>query len=120
MIIAQISDMHVKPRGAKAFGTVDTNAFLAAAVRQINAAAPRPDVVLATGDLVDKGTAEEYAALAELLQPLIPPLYVIPGRSEARRVGKEWSVSVDLGGRRIIKKKKINKINKQQTNKTTK
>src|SRR3546814_14801142 len=90
MIIAQISDMHVKPRGAKAFGTVDTNAFLAAAVRQINAAAPRPAVVLATGDLVDKGTAEEYASLAELLQPLIPPPYVIPGnhRSEERRLGK--------------------------------
>src|SRR3546814_8226505 len=26
-------------------------------------------------------------------------------RSEERRVGKEWSVRVDLGGRRIIKKK---------------
>src|SRR3546814_7666051 len=28
------------------------------------------------------------------------------GRSEERRVGKEWSVRVDLGGRRIIKQKK--------------
>src|SRR3546814_14681178 len=28
-------------------------------------------------------------------------------RSEERRVGKEWSVRVDLGGRRIIKKKTI-------------
>src|SRR3546814_19774743 len=27
-------------------------------------------------------------------------------RSEERRVGKEWSVRVDLGGRRIINKKK--------------
>src|SRR3546814_13426682 len=27
-------------------------------------------------------------------------------RSEERRVGKEWSVRVDLGGGRIIKKKK--------------
>src|SRR3546814_16409826 len=40
------------------------------------------------------------------------------GRSEERRVGKELSVRVDLGGRRIIKKKKKNinltthKINK--------
>src|SRR3546814_13620750 len=37
-------------------------------------------------------------------------------RSEERRVGKECSVSVDLGGRRIIKKqnseKKVNKNNK--------
>src|SRR3546814_13094771 len=31
-----------------------------------------------------------------------------PGRSEERRVGKSVSVRVDLGGRRIIKKKNIN------------
>src|SRR3546814_13955422 len=30
-------------------------------------------------------------------------------RSEERRVGKEWSVRVDLGGRRLIKKKKKSK-----------
>src|SRR3546814_17171898 len=30
-------------------------------------------------------------------------------RSEERRVGKEWAVRVDLGGRRIIKKKKKKK-----------
>src|SRR3546814_19173850 len=30
-------------------------------------------------------------------------------RSEARRVGKEWSVRVDLGGRRIFKKKQKKK-----------
>src|SRR3546814_21154875 len=35
-------------------------------------------------------------------------------RSEERRVGKEWSVRVDLGGRRIIKKKK-DKIKKHQS-----
>src|SRR3546814_2346855 len=35
-------------------------------------------------------------------------------RSEERRVGKSVSVRVDLGGRRIIKKKKITK-NTQQT-----
>src|SRR3546814_11555608 len=33
-------------------------------------------------------------------------------RSEERRVGKEWSVRVDLGGRRIIKKKKKNTNNR--------
>src|SRR3546814_13343145 len=30
---------------------------------------------------------------------------VAPDRSEERRVGQEWSVRVDLGGRRTIKKK---------------
>src|SRR3546814_17409853 len=37
-------------------------------------------------------------------------------RSEERRVGKECAVRVDLGGRRIIKKKlKIRPVERQQT-----
>src|SRR3546814_15013353 len=44
-----------------------------------------------------------------------PPVRSFTVRSEARRVGKEVSVRVDLGGRRIIKQKK-NKQNKQYSN----
>src|SRR3546814_19881309 len=40
-----------------------------------------------------------------------PPFF----RSEERRVGKEWSVRVDLGGRRIITKK--TRIHIQHTHK---
>src|SRR3546814_16892759 len=39
------------------------------------------------------------------------------GRSEERRVGKELSVRVDLGGRRIIKKKTNNSNEKRTQNK---
>src|SRR3546814_19100089 len=35
-----------------------------------------------------------------------------PGRSEERRVGTELSVRVDLGGRRIIKKKRTTNIDR--------
>src|SRR3546814_15472281 len=38
-------------------------------------------------------------------------------RSEERRVGKEGVVRVDLGGRRIIKKKKETKREREQTEK---
>ena len=37
MIIAQITDFHVRPRGKLAYGVVDTNAMLAAAVATIEA-----------------------------------------------------------------------------------
>src|SRR3546814_16013735 len=37
-------------------------------------------------------------------------------RSEERRVGKEWSVRVDLGGRRIIKKKKKKIVKRDSLN----
>src|SRR3546814_16961638 len=42
-------------------------------------------------------------------------------RSEERRVGKEWSVRVDLGGRRIIKKKKkkVTQYNNDQIKNTS-
>src|SRR3546814_12698900 len=39
----------------------------------------------------------------------------VAARSEERRVGKELSVRVDLGGRRIIKKKKQQLISKAKT-----
>ena len=62
MLIAQLSDLHVRPEGVLYQGVVDSNAMLAAAVKHVNALPTRPDLVLLTGDLVDKGTPEEYAA----------------------------------------------------------
>src|SRR6056300_477345 len=41
-------------------------------------------------------------------------MMVIKNRSEERRVGKDVKISVDLGGRRIIKKKKTTKTTEQQ------
>ena len=43
---------------------------------------PRPDVVLATGDLTDHGTAEEYALLREILGALEVPLFLVPGNHD--------------------------------------
>jgi 3',5'-cyclic AMP phosphodiesterase CpdA len=61
VLIAQISDTHIKPEGSLAYGRVDTSAFLARAVDHILHLDPRPDVVLGTGDLVDGGLLVEYA-----------------------------------------------------------
>ena len=84
MIIAQISDMHIKPEGRLAYRRVDTTPFLVRAVQHLVMMEPRPDVVLATGDLVDAGLPEEYARLRALLAPLTMPVYLIPGNHDDR------------------------------------
>ncbi|NER78200.1 MAG: phosphodiesterase [Leptolyngbya sp. SIO1D8] len=84
MIIAQISDLHVQPAGQKAYGIVDTNEFLRAAVEQLNRLKPQPDVVIATGDLVDESTEAEYWMLQEILEPLQAPLYFVMGNHDDR------------------------------------
>jgi 3',5'-cyclic AMP phosphodiesterase CpdA len=84
VLIAQITDTHIKPEGTLAYGLVDTGAFLARAVDHILHLDPRPDAVLATGDLVDAGSDNEYARLRHLLSPLPMPVYLIPGNHDDR------------------------------------
>ncbi|HKU95787.1 MAG TPA: phosphodiesterase, partial [Vineibacter sp.] len=84
MLIAQISDTHIKPEGQIAYGRVDTAVFLAKAVAHLNALQPRPDMILVTGDLVDAGAPVEYTRLRTLLAPLEMPFYLIPGNHDAR------------------------------------
>ena len=71
MMIAQITDLHVRPRGKVAYERVDTNAMLEAAVAAIEALPRKPDLVIATGDLTDCGLAAEYEVLREILEPLV-------------------------------------------------
>jgi len=85
MIIAQITDTHVLAEGGKVAGLVDTNAQLEAAVRHVNGLSTPPDRVLVTGDLVEDGTPEAYAALRARLSALRVPFHVIPGNHDRRR-----------------------------------
>ena len=86
VVIAQISDLHIKPPGEKAYGKVDTAAALTRCVAHLVAFQPRPDFVVISGDLTDAGTAAEYAHLKRLLKPLDLPFGAIPGNHDAREV----------------------------------
>jgi len=83
-LIAQITDMHIRPSGKKAYGVVDTEAMLRAAVASIAAQPLQPDAVIASGDLTDCGLVEEYELLADCLKPLAMPVYLIPGNHDRR------------------------------------
>jgi 3',5'-cyclic-AMP phosphodiesterase len=85
MMIAQISDMHVTAEGRLAYHRVDTAAHLTRAVEHLLRLSPRPDVVVATGDLVDAAAPEEYARLRALLAPLPMPVYLVPGNHDDRQ-----------------------------------
>jgi 3',5'-cyclic AMP phosphodiesterase CpdA len=84
MLIAQISDPHIRPGKQLYKNLVDSNAMFAAAVRHLNALDPRPDLVLLSGDLVDEGSPAEYARARELLAALAIPFLVIPGNHDER------------------------------------
>lgn len=115
MLFAQISDLHIEPRDALS-GRFDTCASLMRVIDSLNALDTQPEFVLATGDLVNFGTAQEYGALREILSKLRRPLFVIPGNHDERhtllaafpdhdylpRRGDRIAYALDYGGRRLL------------------
>jgi 3',5'-cyclic AMP phosphodiesterase CpdA len=86
VLIAQISDLHIKPPGALAYGRVDTAKALTRCVAALNEFLPRPDLVVISGDLADTPTAEEYDHIKRLLAPLELPWIGIPGNHDSREL----------------------------------
>lgn len=84
VLIAHISDTHITPPGRRLADRLDSAERLAQAVRTIQALDVRPDCVLATGDLTDRGEPEAYAVLRRTLAPLPMPVYAIPGNHDRR------------------------------------
>jgi Icc protein len=84
LFIAQISDLHIKRPGERAYGVVDTAEALERCIAHLNDMQPKPTLVVCSGDLVDSGLDEEYEHLKRLLAPLAYPLVVIPGNHDAR------------------------------------
>jgi len=89
VLIAQISDLHIKPPGELAYGHVDTAAALARCVDAINRFQPRPDYLVITGDLVDVPSKRAYDHLASLLAPLEIPFAMVPGNHDDRDLARQ-------------------------------
>ena len=84
MLIAQITDLHVRPPGIAANRVVETNMMTERAIDAVIALRPRPDAVLITGDLTDRGLVEEYEQLKIMLRRLDIPFFLIPGNHDRR------------------------------------
>ena len=116
MLIAQITDTHIVPKGALLYDRVDSAANLAQVVQHILKLDTHADCVLLTGDLTEDGTSAAYAHLRELMSPLDVPIYAIPGNHDLREpmraafgdcawmpkgVGDPVCYSFDIGPMRI-------------------
>lgn len=85
MIIAHLSDLHVRKEGSQAaFGRFDTTAMTRAAFAKLVSLQVRPDIVVITGDLVDTGQVEEYELLREMLGDLEMPVHLALGNHDVR------------------------------------
>jgi len=85
LLIAQISDLHIKRPGERAYEEVDTAAALERSIEHLNRFRPRPDFVVISGDIVDRGLEEEYAHARSLLKVLALPSAAIPGNHDERQ-----------------------------------
>src|SRR3984893_5953284 len=84
VLVAQISDLHIKSPGQLAYGRVDTARALERCITALNEFRPRPDLVVISGDLADTPTAEEYEHLKRLLALLELPCMRIPANHDSR------------------------------------
>jgi 3',5'-cyclic-AMP phosphodiesterase len=85
MLLCQISDLHVMAGRALAYGVVDTASCLERCVKRIVGFDPLPDVVIATGDLVDAPDGQSYGLLREILASLPLPVFLLPGNHDERQ-----------------------------------
>lgn len=99
MRIAHITDTHVVEPGGLVVDRIDPTAALERAVATILALEPPVDLVVASGDLVNDGGAEQYGQLVHLLEPLAMPIVVCPGNHDDRTELRSHFADVPAGGR---------------------
>lgn len=85
MLLAHLSDLHVRPKGEKLYDFVDTNGLLARHVARLNSHPEKPDAVVITGDITNCGTVAEYRMAKRILSKLDMPLFLLPGNHDCNQ-----------------------------------
>jgi 3',5'-cyclic AMP phosphodiesterase CpdA len=84
MLIVQITDFHVDLRVEISGTDIDTEVCLVRAVEHLNRFSPAPDLVVATGDLANRGSPEEYERIRSTLSGLSMRYLLLPGNHDDR------------------------------------
>ena len=82
MLIAQVTDVHLgfEPNNPSEFN----RKRLDQVINQLSSMTPRPDMLLATGDLVDRGDSYSYDRLKEAFSNCPFPVWPCPGNHDQR------------------------------------
>ena len=87
MLVLQLTDLHIRPRGEACYRVAETNMLSERALRAVARLRPQADLVLITGDVTDCGLATEYAMVKEMLARHLPRgAHLIPGNHDRREV----------------------------------
>jgi 3',5'-cyclic AMP phosphodiesterase CpdA len=86
MILAHLTDLHVRPSGVPAYRVVESTMLAERALRAVAGLRPRPHAVVISGDLTDCGLPSEYGVLAAMLRRHLSdvPVYLVPGNHDRR------------------------------------
>jgi len=85
MIIAHLSDTHIREEGAALpVGNLDYSAMAQQAFDRVAAMEPRPDMMIVTGDLADSGQVGEYRRLKSMIEELPFPVHMVLGNHDIR------------------------------------
>jgi Icc protein len=76
-VIVHISDTHYLADRARLYGKVDTDSTLELAISQLERSGMRPDAIVVTGDVADRGEPDAYRRTRALIEPV------------AKRIGAE-------------------------------
>lgn len=68
-VLIHLSDTHLRGGGALLAGSLDSIGRLRSLVARLEASGERPDALVVTGDLADKGEPEAYATLRSIIEP---------------------------------------------------
>lgn len=108
-LLVQLTDSHLFADAKARLLGMQTQNSLQQVIELVRREQPRIDLVVASGDISQDGSAESYARFLQLYAPLAAPLRWIPGNHDAREAmrrasaGREWRQPiVDLGNWRIV------------------
>ena len=67
--LLHLSDTHLLADGNRLYGRVDSAAHVQRLFADVEASGGRPDAIIITGDLADKGETNAYAQLRDIVEP---------------------------------------------------